>query len=338
MSPTGLDPIPGCPVPHFHLGIGTPVMLWILYLMPVYIKKMRQIQFGQTIREDGPQKHLSKAGTPTAGGVWIVLCSLTGLVFASIYKPFQAVITPPVVWVGIVLGVFGFLGLTDDWLKITKKKNKGVSGYTKLMVQVLVGLAFGAWMMVVAPQPGTIQIFSLATIQLGWLYPLYAAFILTGTSNAVNLTDGLDGLAAGTLFVTLVAISIHLYGMTMDLSIYAGVLAMAVAAFWWFNKHPAKVFMGDTGSLALGGAVGVLALASRTEWALLFLAPVFILEALSVIIQVASFKLTGKRVFKMAPLHHHFELCGYSEQQVVWGFIALQLVSATLCLVLFFKF
>jgi phospho-N-acetylmuramoyl-pentapeptide-transferase len=336
---TGLAPIPGCPVPHFHLGLGLPVFLWILYIMPIYIKRLRLMQFGQAIREDGPQSHQGKAGTPTAGGVWIVLCSLAALVFAAIYKPFQPVITPPVVWVAIVLAVFGFLGLTDDWLKISKKKNKGVSGYTKLMVQVLIGLLFGAWMMVMPESAqGTIHVFNLASVQLGWFYPLYAAFIITGTSNAVNLTDGLDGLAAGTVFITLVALSVHLYSMTMDLSIYAAVIASAVLGFWWFNKHPAKIFMGDTGSLALGGAIGVLALASGTEWSLLFLAPVFILEALSVIIQVTGFKLTGKRVFKMAPLHHHFELCGFTEQQVVWGFTAFQLTCAALCLVLFFHF
>jgi phospho-N-acetylmuramoyl-pentapeptide-transferase len=333
---TGMAPIAGCPVPHIHLGIGLPIFLWVFFLLPIFIKRLQSMQFGQYIREDGPQRHQAKAGTPTAGGVIMVMCSLAGIVFSLLYKPFNGLLIPSVGWVAIVLIVFALMGFSDDWLKIAKRKNKGLSGYSKLAIQVVVGLAFGAWMM--TQQGGQIKLFSLATVSLGWFYPLYASFIITGASNAVNLTDGLDGLAAGTLFVSFVALSIHLYGWSMELSVMAAMLAAAVAGFWCFNRHPAKVFMGDTGSLAMGGALGVLALASQTEWALLFLAPVFILEALSVMIQVTGFKLTGKRVFKMAPLHHHFELCGYSEQQVVWGFIALQLVSAVLCLVMFFHF
>jgi phospho-N-acetylmuramoyl-pentapeptide-transferase len=318
------------------MGLALPVFLWILYLMPIYIKRLKLMQFGQYIREDGPQQHLKKAGTPTAGGVLIVMCSMAGMVFCALYKPFNGVLTPAVLWVAALLAIMGLLGFSDDWLKITKKQNKGVSGYTKLALQVGVGLAFGWWLM--GQNGGTVQVFSLFKWQLGWVFPLYATFVITACSNAVNLTDGLDGLAAGTLIVTFLALSVHLYGWAMDLSIMAAMLACAVLAFWWFNRHPARIFMGDTGSLALGAALGGLTLASGTEWGLVFLAPVFILEALSVIIQVASFKLTGKRVFKMAPLHHHFELCGYTEQQVVWGFIAVQAVSAVLCLVLFFRF
>jgi phospho-N-acetylmuramoyl-pentapeptide-transferase len=305
--------------------------------MPIFIQRLKQLQFGQYIREDGPQQHQQKAGTPTAGGIITLMCSIAGLVFSGIYKPFNALLTPEVFWVAFVLLVFGVLGFSDDWLKIAKRKNKGLSGYTKLAIQVVLGLAFGAWLYLTQTH-GEVKFFSLATLTLGWFYPVYAAFVITACSNAVNLTDGLDGLAAGTLFVTFLALSIHLYGWVMPLSVMAAILASAIAGFWWFNRHPAQIFMGDTGSLALGGALGVITLASQTEWALILIAPVFILEALSVILQVGSFKLTGRRLFKMAPLHHHFELCGFTEQQVVWGFITIQAVSAALCLVMFFRF
>ncbi|HEY9745500.1 MAG TPA: phospho-N-acetylmuramoyl-pentapeptide-transferase [Oculatellaceae cyanobacterium] len=301
-----------------------------------YIGFLKKRYMGQYIREDGPQAHQSKAGTPTAGGVLILAGVLFGFICLSVLKQL-AFPTVQVLWVlGITL-VFGALGFVDDYLKISKKKNKGVSGYTKLAVQICSGLALGIWAMQQNPT-GAISIFGLAELPLGWLYPAFAAFVITGASNAVNLTDGLDGLASGTTFMTFMAFSLILFAAGQpDLALVSQMLAGAALGFLMFNRHPARVFMGDTGSLALGGALGALAVTGRMELWLTLLASVYIIEALSVILQVISFKTTGKRIFRMSPLHHHFELGGWHETRVVYAFVTFQFLCCVLAVFLYNK-
>jgi phospho-N-acetylmuramoyl-pentapeptide-transferase len=299
-----------------------------------YINWLRKSMFGQFIREDGPQSHQAKAGTPTAGGVLILVASAIGLFGVWLLRG-NAFWTQGVCSVLLVTVVFGLLGFSDDALKIFKKKNKGVTGYTKLAVQVLTGLAAG-WLSMHDNPLGCLHFWGLFSVNLGWLYPLFAAFVITGASNAVNLTDGLDGLAAGTAVLCLMTLSLMLFWThSLDLALLTQILAGASLGFLLFNRYPARVFMGDTGSLALGGAVGALAVAGHLELWLLFLAIVYIVETLSVILQVFSFKTTGKRIFRMSPLHHHFELGGWSELRVVYTFITVQFVGCMLAVLLY---
>lgn len=300
-----------------------------------YIDFLKKRYMGQYIREDGPEAHQSKTGTPTAGGVLILAGFLFGMLCLSVLKR-PAFPTSQALWVlGLTLA-FGALGFVDDYLKISKKKNKGVSGYTKLAVQVLSGLALGWWMMQNGNPTGSVSVFGLTSLQLGWFYPLFTAFVITGSSNAVNLTDGLDGLASGTTFMTFMTFSLLLFVSGQgDLALVSQMLAGAALGFLMFNRHPARVFMGDTGSLALGGALGALAITARAEFWLSLLAAIFIVEALSVILQVISFKTTGKRIFRMSPLHHHFELGGWHETKVVYAFVTFQFLCCVLAVFLY---
>lgn len=300
-----------------------------------YIEFLRKRYMGQYIREDGPQSHQSKAGTPTAGGVLILLSFFAGVGLLIALKG-SALLTPPVLLTLGVTLVFGLLGFVDDYLKISKKKNKGVSGYTKLIVQVLAGLVTGWYVMQSAPNGGDVSVFGLFQLPLGYLYPLLSAFIITGASNAVNLTDGLDGLASGTSLMTFITLALILFvNGAMELGLLSLGLAGAALGFLLFNRYPARIFMGDTGSLALGGAFGALVVLGRIEcWALL-LGAIFIVETLSVILQVYSFKTTGKRIFRMSPLHHHFELGGWSENRVVYSFVTFQFLCCTLAVFLY---
>jgi phospho-N-acetylmuramoyl-pentapeptide-transferase len=300
-----------------------------------YINHLKRRYMGQFIREDGPQSHLSKAGTPTAGGVLMLAAFLFGLIVVTVLQ--GPTFLSPSVWLvmGITLG-FGLLGFADDYLKISKKKNKGVSGYTKLMVQVGVGLALGFYILKTSPTGGDISFFGVSTLHLGWFYPLFSAFVITGASNSVNLTDGLDGLASSTLLMSFMTLSLLLFGITMpELAMTSQALAGACLGFLLFNRYPARIFMGDTGSLALGGALGALMILSRTEMWITLLGAIYILESLSVILQVLSFKTTGKRIFKMSPLHHHFELCGLKETQVVYSFVTFQFICCVTAVFLY---
>lgn len=300
-----------------------------------YINYLKRRYMGQYIREDGPQSHQSKAGTPTAGGVLMLAAFLFGLLVVTALQG-PAFLSPPVLLVvGITLG-FGLLGFVDDYLKISKKKNKGVSGYTKLMVQIGVGLALGFYVLKTSPTGGDVSLFGLYTLHLGWFYPIFSAFVITGASNSVNLTDGLDGLASSTLLMSFMTLSLLLFGISMpDLAMTSQALAGACLGFLLFNRYPARIFMGDTGSLALGGALGALVMLSRIEMWIALLGTVYILEALSVILQVLSFKTTGKRIFKMSPLHHHFELCGLKETQVVYSFVTFQFICCVAAVFLY---
>ncbi len=318
-------------------------LLFVFLFGPAIIDMLRIKQGkGQPIREDGPQSHLAKRGTPTMGGLMI----LAGFTFSILL---WANLSNTYVW--IVLGVtlvFGAIGFYDDYLKVTKRTSSGFSGRIRLVLELIVaGLAAAAIMrMSDANFAGTLTVpfFKDLLIQLGPLFIVFGALVITGSGNAVNLTDGLDGLAIVPVMIAaatfgLIAylsgnakfagyLQIHHVAGTGELAIICGALIGAGLGFLWFNAPPAMIFMGDTGSLALGGALGTIAVATKHEIVLAIVGGLFVLEALSVIIQVTSFKLTGKRVFRMAPLHHHFEQKGWQEATVVVRFWIISVVLA----------
>ena len=300
---------------------------------------------GQPIRSDGPQSHLvTKKGTPTMGG----LMMLFGLVVSTVL---WANLTNRYVW--IVLGVtliFGAIGFYDDYLKVTKQTHAGVSGKVRMLIEALVALAACYFIVSLGRQPFatslTFPFFKELVLPLGWVFIIFGAFIIVGAGNAVNLTDGLVGLAIGPVMTTALSfgfisyfvgnalfadyLQLHFVAGTGELAVVCGAVIGAGLGFLWFNAPPASVFMGDTGSLALGGMLGAIAVATKQEVVLGIVGGLFVLEAISVIVQVISFKLTGKRVFRMAPIHHHFEQLGWTEPQIV---IRFWIVSVVLALV-----
>ncbi|MGI8505781.1 MAG: phospho-N-acetylmuramoyl-pentapeptide-transferase [Solirubrobacteraceae bacterium] len=295
---------------------GTASLLMCLFLSPRFIEFLRRREFGQNIREDGPQGHQTKAGTPTMGGI---------IIFAAIAVPFLLLSKRD--WQA--LGVFGasvacaLLGFADDYTKIVKRRSLGLRARTKLAVTIAISL--GLWWVAtqkanIAP---TVQVrFVDVTIDLGPLYPVFIYLVVAGTTTAVNFTDGLDGLAAGCAAIVLLAY----IGITFittgehDLTLLAACLVGACIGFLWFNSFPASIFMGDTGSLGLGGAIAGLAIMTKTELLLILLGGIFVVEVLSVVIQVFSFQTFRKRVFLMAPIHHHFELQAWSETKIILRF------------------
>jgi phospho-N-acetylmuramoyl-pentapeptide-transferase len=298
---------------------------------------------GQPIREDGPEGHiLTKKGTPTMGG-FLILLSVT---FATLL---WADLTNEYVWAVLLVTIgFGSIGFIDDFRKVTQRSSDGLSGRMKLALQF--AIAFGAvlWIMGIGPSElrGDVAVpfFKDLLIHLGWFYIAFGAFVIVGASNSVNLTDGLDGLAIVPVMIAascfgLIAylvgnavfsdyLQLHFVLGTGELAIFCGALLGAGLGFLWYNAPPAMVFMGDTGSLSLGGALGAIAVATRHEIVLGIIGGLFVLEAVSVMIQVASFKLTGKRVFRMAPIHHHFEQLGWKEQTIVIRFWIIAVVLA----------
>jgi phospho-N-acetylmuramoyl-pentapeptide-transferase len=314
-----------------------------LALGPWLIKRLRQFQIGQVIRQEGPQSHLAKAGTPTMGGLLILAASLVPTLL-------WADLTNVYIWIAVTAtALFGAIGFLDDYLKITRRSSGGLTAKQKMGLQIVVAVAIGLSLMWLAAsnQYNTRLIFPFfkqLIPDLGWWYVPFAAFVLVGTSNAVNLTDGLDGLAisvfaiAATAYTALAYVTGHAvfasylllvhFGPVGELTIFCAALVGASLGFLWFNAHPAEIFMGDVGSLALGGALGTVAVLIKQELLLVFVGGIFVLEALSVMAQVASFKLTGKRVFKMAPLHHHFELSGWAEPKVIARFVILAIIFA----------
>lgn len=307
------------------------LVLTLLLGIP-YLTFLKKKMYGQYIREECPSSHAAKQGTPTMGGVIIILPAIivSVLVLFMAQQPsieaFLALIT---------ISFFAMAGYRDDIIKITEKHNKGLSAGAKLLLQIAIALLPAFYMCV---QKSTeIYLFSDISIDLGWLYPIFAVFLIVGTSNAVNLTDGLDGLAAGTSVFAFAACGlISLMQGRADIAILCFAFAGSCAGFLYFNKFPAKVFMGDTGSLALGGALGVFAVLGKFELWLLPIGIIFFIETLSVMLQVASFKLTGKRIFKMSPIHHHFELCGWKETKVVGVFWTIGALFAILSVIMFF--
>ena len=298
-----------------------------MYGTTVMIPVLKKKQFGQFIREDGPQAHLSKAGTPTMGGVAIVagitiaiLCS--GVITGSWGAEKVAII--------LTMLAFGIIGFIDDWNKIAKKQNEGLTPKQKIALQVLFGVALAVFMMLTQGTEVFIP-FAKVYVDFGWLYIPFVVFVEVAMANAVNLTDGLDGLASSNCAI--VAVTFLVMGMSL---IPGGSEPMAVAGqaifgacmgFFVLNKNPAKIFMGDTGSMALGGVLSATAIVAHMEWILPIAGLLFVIEALSVIIQVTYFKKTGgKRIFRMAPIHHHFELGGWSEVKVVSVFCVFTLV------------
>ncbi|OGI23374.1 MAG: phospho-N-acetylmuramoyl-pentapeptide-transferase [Candidatus Melainabacteria bacterium RIFOXYA2_FULL_32_9] len=233
----------------------------------------------------------------------------------------------------LVFALFTFIGFKDDISKITRKQNKGLSARNKLFLQVLIAIIPALYMTFNGER--SVSVFGLYNIDLGLLYPFFAVFVIIGASNAVNLTDGLDGLASGTMFIALTAITcLCIITGRFDIAIVSAAIAGSCLGFLYYNKPPAKIFMGDTGSIALGGVLGTLAVIGKFELLLIIIGGVFVIEALSVILQVISFKTTGKRIFKMSPIHHHFELLGWSEPRIVYTFWLVGLILAIVSFVL----
>lgn len=296
---------------------------FVLVTGPFFIPELHKLKFGQSIREEGPKSHQKKSGTPTMGGIMIILGITLGTLAAAPWTP------EVLLAVFIMLGHF-VLGFLDDYIKVVKKRNLGLKARQKLAGQILIAVVT----MYVATQklgidtdiwiPGLDE-----NVSLGVLYYPLVLFVLVGTSNAVNLTDGLDGLAAGTVAIAASAFAVvSVLTGHGDLAYLCVAMAAACLAFLRFNAHPAKVFMGDTGSLALGGALAAVGILTHTEILLAVIGFVFVCEALSVIIQVISFQTTGKRVFRMSPIHHHFELGGWSEWKVVTVFWCVGLIAS----------
>jgi len=316
-------------------------------LGPVMIEWLRRVKLGQKVREEGPQTHYVKAGTPTMGGVLMLAAIGIPVLLCGNFHNRQ-------VWLalGTTLGLGG-IGFLDDWLRVVKKMPKGLLGRYKLAGQFIIGVVVGlcvlGW-----PEPGApatmthIPFLKSYYFDLGWLFVPFVILVITGASNAVNLTDGLDGLASGLVAIAAIAFAgmCYLTGHARfsaylntgylpfagELTVFCAAVLGAALGFLWYNCHPADVFMGDTGSLALGGALGVVAVLIKREFWLVLVGGVFVAEALSVMLQVTSFKLTGKRILRMSPLHHHFELIGWPESRVVLRFYIAGALLALLSL------
>ena len=310
------------------VGLLLSMVLCLLLGVP-YIDFLRKKTIGQYILELAPESHAQKAGTPTTGGVFIVLA----IIVASIITLFMAQNMDKPAWIIIITFLFMALaGFQDDYLKIKGKENKGLSPRGKLIRQILIALIPTVFAM---NHYGTVITLGSKSLDIGILYPIFAVFVVTGASNAYNLTDGLDGLAASTGIPAFLACGIigFFTGHT-DAAIISAAAVGALIGFLKYNKPKASVFMGDTGSLALGGLLGALAIISRCEILLALFGGVFVMETLSVIMQVTSFKLTGKRIFKMSPIHHHFELCGHSEKRIVIEFTVVSCILSLIAVVL----
>ena len=302
------------------------------------------MQIKQYIREDGPKSHLEKAGTPTMGGTLIIFSILFSTLLWADLSNFY-------IWITIFIAAgYGVIGFVDDYLMQVKKKSKGLNARSKFLLQLALGLAVGL-LVYMTPEFSTrvtVPFFKNISPDLGWGYIFFAAFVIVGSSNAVNLTDGLDGLAIGSVTVAAGAYMIFAYVAGHvhiaeylqinyvkgcgELSVFCGAMAGAGLGFLWFNAYPAQIFMGDVGSLPLGGILGTVAVITKQEMLLALVGGLFVIEALSVIFQVGFFKITkGRRIFKMAPIHHHFELKGWTEPKIIVRFwiiaIALALIS-----------
>ena len=294
-------------------------------LGPMVIAWLRRLKVGQHVRTDGPQTHLAKQGTPTMGGVLIIAALISSVLLWSD-------LTNKYVWVVLFSTVaFGAIGFWDDYLKVVKKRSTGLRAYQKFGLQIAAALAVGIFLYHFSGDREatylSVPFMKRFLLNLGWFYIPFVAVVIVGSSNAVNLTDGLDGLAIGLVGIaaTANAVIVYLGGNKIiadylkilyipgsgELAIFCGAMLGASLGFLWYNTHPAEVFMGDVGSLSLGGALGTLAVVTKHELILVIVGGIFVLETVSVILQVASFKLTGKRIFRMAPIHHHFEQIGW---------------------------
>jgi phospho-N-acetylmuramoyl-pentapeptide-transferase len=309
-------------------------LVMALWIGPSMIRRLTQLKVGQVVRDDGPQSHLSKTGTPTMGGSLILIAvTFSTLLWVDLSNRY--------VWLVlfVMLG-FGLIGGWDDYLKLTRKNSRGLSARRKFFFQSVLGLGAATYLYYTASFPVETELvfpfFKDMMWPLGWFFIIFSYFVIIGSSNAVNLTDGLDGLAILPAVMVAGALGIFAYASgnfhfasylaipyvsgTGEIAVFCGALVGAGLGFLWFNAYPALVFMGDVGSLALGAALGVIAVIVRQELVLFVMGGIFVVETLSVILQVASFKLRGKRIFKMAPIHHHFELKGWPEPRVIVRF------------------
>jgi phospho-N-acetylmuramoyl-pentapeptide-transferase len=295
-------------------------------LSPVFIPFLRRLKFGQSIREEGPKSHQKKTGTPTMGGVMILLSIIVTTLVMT--EKFSEPTIQTFLLLFVTLG-FGLLGFLDDFIKVVLKRNLGLTSKQKLLGQILISVVF-YFILKQTDFSTALEIpFTDYSFELGYFYALFIVFWLVGFSNAVNLTDGLDGLVSGTTAIAFGAFAVLAWNQSQfEVSIFSVAVVGSVLGFLVFNAHPAKVFMGDTGSLALGGAIASIAILTKLEIILLLIGGVFVIETLSVILQVISFKTTGKRIFRMSPLHHHYELIGWSEWRVVVTFWSVGLLFA----------
>ncbi|MGD0169019.1 MAG: phospho-N-acetylmuramoyl-pentapeptide-transferase [Smithella sp.] len=320
-------------------------LLIFLFLGQWMIQKLQEMQVGQQIRDDGPQSHLAKKGTPTMGGILIILAVVVStLLWTNLSNVY--------VWMILLVTIgYGLIGFIDDYRKLSGKSSKGVSGKTRLTAEITIALFVS---MILYIMPGfnsqiTIPFFKTVLPHLGWGYVLLSTFIIVGAANAVNLTDGLDGLAIGPVvicFATYLLFAyfagnvkvasylqiVHVSGAG-ELTVFCGAIVGAGLGFLWFNAYPAEIFMGDVGSLSLGGALGTIAIITKQEILLAIVGGIFVMETFSVIFQVGYFKITGgKRILRMAPLHHHFELKGWAEPKVIVRFWIISILLALLAI------
>ncbi|MDP3112741.1 MAG: phospho-N-acetylmuramoyl-pentapeptide-transferase [Thermodesulfovibrionales bacterium] len=321
-------------------------MLITFILGPGIIKRLRRFSVTQHIRDDGPQTHLGKTGTPTMGGVLIIISILiTILLWGDLTNAY--------IWVMVFsIAGFGAIGFIDDYLKIIKKDSKGLRACYKFGAQILLALMIGMFLYMNPKDPFSavlsVPFFKKWLFDLGWFYIPFSVVVIVGSSNAVNLTDGIDGLAIGLVGIAVLATGILVYISgnfkfsqylqvlylpgTGELTVLCGAMLGASLGFLWYNSYPADVFMGDVGSLSLGGSLGTLAVITKHEIVLAVVGGIFVIETLSVVLQVSSFKLTGKRIFRMAPIHHHFELKGWPEPKVIVRFWIVGIMLALLSL------
>ena len=321
------------------LGVLTALAISLL-VGPAMIRRLSALQIGQNVRDDGPQSHSVKAGTPTMGGTLI-------LVAIAISTLFWSDLSNRFVWIVLLTTLaFGAVGWVDDYKKLVRGDPKGLRARDKYLWQSIFGLGCAVFIYVTAVEPAQTQlivpVFKDVVIELGWLFIPLSYFVIVGTSNAVNLTDGLDGLAILPTVMVAGALGIFAYVLgnvnfaqylgfpyitgVGEIAVFCGAIVGSGLGFLWFNTYPAQVFMGDIGALALGAALGVVAVLVRQELVLMIMGGVFVMETVSVILQVASFKLTGKRIFRMAPLHHHFELKGWPEPRVIVRFWVITVI------------
>jgi phospho-N-acetylmuramoyl-pentapeptide-transferase len=322
-------------------------LVFVLVFGNLMIRWLRKLKFGESIRELGPQTHKAKAGTPTMGGLMILSAVVISVAFWGNFSS-------KYLWVLVIATVlFGAIGFADDYIKSIKKKKGGLAGRIKLICQT--AIAFGVALFIYfnpsnAKEATTVYVpfVNGPVLSLGWLWVAFAIVVIIGSSNAVNLTDGLDGLAIGLILIVIITLAVIVYltgnikaatylGIpyipdAAECTVFLAALSGAALGFLWFNANPATVFMGDTGSLALGGVIGIIAVMIKKEILLVLLGGVFVAETLSVIVQVGYYKWKKKRIFKMAPLHHHFELCGWAEQKVVARFIIVGIILALVTL------
>jgi phospho-N-acetylmuramoyl-pentapeptide-transferase len=332
----------------FRTAMATLTALLVALLLgPGMIRRLAHFQIGQEIREEGPASHQVKRGTPTMGGILIITAVvLPTILWADLRNPF--------IWIAVAATLmFGAIGFTDDYLKITRRRNLGLTARVKFSLQVLAAATLGVLLLWMSSR----DLFSTSlsfpfmkafTPDLGWGYPLFIVLVLTAATNAVNLTDGLDGLAIGSVLIASATFTVVTYAAghaivaeylgipnvkgVGELTVFCGSMIGASLGFLWFNCHPAEVFMGDVGSMAMGGALGTTAVLVKQEFLLVIVGGLFVVEVLSVILQVGSFRLRGKRIFKMSPIHHHFELAGWNETKVVIRFWIVAIIFSLLAL------